>query len=124
MVWNNYSGIGLLHIQYSRNKNKSFIVYKLTTFQRDAINNCIWIKVLYETEWTLYNSLYFSNDIIGVYNTLYVSPGNFLSIEFENSLNTLEIKQGLYFSFLNQFDLGIENEEVIAGIKYIVKTNN
>ena len=124
MVWNSYSGIGLRHIQYSRNKNKSFIVYKLTTFQRDAINNCIWIKVLYETEWTLYNSLYFSNDIIGVYNTLYVSPGNFLSIEFENSLNTLEIKQGLYFSFLNQFDLGIENEEVIAGIKYIVKTNN
>ena len=124
MVWNSYSGIGLQHIQCSRNKNKSFIVYKLTTFQRDAINNCIWIKVLYETEWTLYNSLYFSNDTVGVYNPLDVSPENLLRIEFENSLDTLEIKQGLYFSFLNQFELGIENEEVIAGIKYMIKTNN
>ena len=124
MVWNSYSGIWLWHIQCSRNKNKSFIVYKLTTFQRDTINNYIWIKVPYETEWTLYNSLYFSNDTVGVYNPLDVSPGNLLRIEFENSLDTLEIKQGLYFSFLNQFELGIENEEVIAGIKYMIKTNN
>ena len=45
-----------------------------------------------------------------------------LRIEFENPLDALTIEQGLCFSFLNQFELGIENEEVIKGIKYIAKT--
>ena len=44
-----------------------------------------------------------------------------LRIEFENPLDALTIKCGLCFSFLNQFELGIENEEVIAGIKHIAK---
>ena len=124
MVWNSYSGIGLWHIQCSRNKNKSFIVYKLTTFQRDTINNCIWIKVPYETEWTLYNSLYFSNGVIGVYDPSNIFYGDLLRIEFKDPLDILTIECGLCFSFLNQFELGIENEEVIAGIKYMIKTNN
>ena len=45
-----------------------------------------------------------------------------LRIEFENPLDVLTIKCGLCFSFLNQFELGIENEEIIKGIKYIAKT--
>ena len=45
-----------------------------------------------------------------------------LRIEFENPLAALTIERGLCFSFLNQFELGIENEEVIKGIKYIAKT--
>lgn len=125
MIWNNDDLYFVQwYVQCQRNKDKRFVVYKLTNFQRDAINNCIWIKVPYETEWTLYNSLYFSNDIIGVYNPLDISFEDLLRIEFENSLDTLEIKQGLCFSFLNQFELGIENEEVIAGIKRMAKTNN
>lgn len=125
MIWNNDDLYFVQwYVQCQRNKDKRFVVYKLTNFQRDEINNCIWIKVPYETEWTLYNSLYFSNDIVGVYNPLDISFEDLLRIEFENSLDTLEIKQGLCFSFLNQFDLGIENEEIIAGIKRMAKTNN
>ena len=45
-----------------------------------------------------------------------------LRIEFEDSLDALTIDRGLCFSFLNQFELGIENEEIITGIKYIAKT--
>ena len=44
-----------------------------------------------------------------------------LRIEFENPLDALTIEHGLCFSFLNQFELGIENEEVIKGIKHIAK---
>lgn len=44
-----------------------------------------------------------------------------LRIEFENPLDALTIECGLCFSFLNQFELGIENEEVITGIKHIAK---
>ena len=44
-----------------------------------------------------------------------------LRIEFEDPLDALTIECGLCFSFLNQFELGIENEEVITGIKYITK---
>ena len=68
--------------------------------------------------------MYFSNGIIGVYTPSNIFYNSLLCVEFENSLDTLEIKQGLYFSFLNQFDLGIENEEVIAEIKRMAKTNN
>ena len=44
-----------------------------------------------------------------------------LRIEFEDPLDALTMEYGLCFSFLNQFDFGIENEEVIAGIKKIAK---
>ena len=44
-----------------------------------------------------------------------------LRIEFENPLDALTIECGLCFSFLNQFELGMENEEVIAGIEKIAK---
>ena len=44
-----------------------------------------------------------------------------LRIEFENPLDALTIECGLCFSFLNQFELGIENNEVIDGIKKIAK---
>ena len=44
-----------------------------------------------------------------------------LRIEFEDSLDALTIDRGLCFSFLNQFELGIENNEVIDGIKKIAK---
>ena len=44
-----------------------------------------------------------------------------LRIEFEDPLDALTMECGLCFSFLNQFDFGIENEEVIAGIKKIAK---
>ena len=44
-----------------------------------------------------------------------------LRIEFENPLDALTIERGLCFSFLNQFEFGIENEEVIAGIEKIAK---
>ena len=44
-----------------------------------------------------------------------------LRIEFEDPLDALTIERGLCFSFLNQFDFGIENEEIIAGIKKIAK---
>lgn len=108
-------------IQCPRDTTKWFPVYKLTNFQRDTKNCCIWINKSYDKEWHQYNSLYFSNGIIGVYKPSDIFYNNLLCIEFENFLDTLKIKQGLYFSFLNQFDLGIENEEVIAEIEKIAK---
>lgn len=65
--------------------------------------------------------MYFSNGVIGIYDPSDISYGDLLRIEFEDPLDTLTIECGLCFSFLNQFDLGIENEEVIAGIKKIAK---
>ena len=85
------------------------------------MDSCIWIRTPNEIEWTWYNSLYFSNGVIGVYNPSDIQFCNLLRIEFKDPLDTLEIKQGLCFSFLNQFDFGIENEEVIAGIEKIAK---
>ena len=123
MIWT-FNDLDIWYIQCSRNENKSFPVYKLSNFQRDTNNCCIWISISYNKEWYQYNSLYFSNEIIGVYNPSNIFYNSLLYVEFENSLDTLEIKQGLYFSFLNQFDLGIENEEVIAEIKRMAKTNN
>lgn len=120
MVWT-FDDLDIWYIQCSRNENKSFPVYKLTNFQRDTKNCCIWINKSYDKEWHQYNSLYFSNGIVGVYKPSDIFYNNLLCIEFENFLDTLEIKQGLCFLFLNQFDLGIENEEVIAGIKKIAK---
>ena len=110
---------GVWYIQCPRNENKSFVVYELTTFQRDIMDNCIWIKTPYESDWTQYNSLYFSNGVVGIYDPSDVSYSDLLRIEFEDPLDTLTIKRGLCFSFLNQFELGIENEEVIAGIKSV-----
>lgn len=120
MIWT-FNDLDIWYIQCSKNENKSFLVYKLTNFQRDTKNCCIWINRSHDKERHQYNSLYFSNGIIGVYDPSNIFYDSLLRIEFENSLDTLEIKQGLYFSFLNQFDLGIENEEVIAGIKKIAK---
>ena len=125
MDWNNnIANLEQYYIQCSRDETKEFTVYKLIKFQRDITNCCIWIETPDAIEWCQYNSLYFSNGIIGVYKPSDIFYNNLLCIEFEDSLDTLEIKQGLYFSFLNQFDLGIENEEVIAEIKRIAKTNN
>ena len=122
MIWT-FNDLDIQYIQCPRNK-KSFPVYKLTNFQRDTKNCCIWINRSYDKEWYQYNSLYFSNGIIGIYTPSNIFYDSLLCVEFENPLDTLEIKQGLYFSFLNQFDLGIENEEVIAGIKCMIKINN
>lgn len=119
MVWDRGRDYQSWYIQCPRNENNLFIVYELTTFQRDAMDNCIWIKVPYDIEWTQYNSLYFSNGVIGVYDPSNVIYGDLLRIEFEDSLDALTIERGLLFSFLNQFELGIENEEVISAIKYI-----
>ena len=44
-----------------------------------------------------------------------------LRIEFEDSLDALTIDRGLCFSFLNQFELGIENKEIITGVKHIAE---
>ena len=44
-----------------------------------------------------------------------------LRIEFENPLDALTIERGLCFSFLNQFELGIENKEIITGVKHIAE---
>ena len=85
------------------------------------MNSCIWIRTPNEKEWAQYNSLYFSNGVIGVYNPSDILPGGILRIEFEDPLDVLTIECGLYFSFLNQFELGMENEEVIAGIEKIAK---
>lgn len=120
MVWT-FDDLDIWYIQCSRNENKSFPVYKLNNFQRDTNNCCIWISISYNKEWYQYNSLYFSNGIIGVYDPSNIFYGDLLRIEFEDPLDVLTIECGLCFSFLNQFDLGIENEEVIAGIKKIAK---
>ena len=122
MVWNN-NIIDLEHwyVQCPRDWTKGFIVYILRKFHSDAMYSCIWIRVPYEREWIQYKSLYFSNGVIGVYDPSNAQYGNMLRIEFEDPLEVLKIECGLCFSFLNQFDLGIENEEVIAGIEKVAK---
>ena len=85
------------------------------------MDSCIWIRISNDREWIQYNSLYFSNGVIGIYDPSNVQCGGMLRIEFEDPLDALTIECGLCFSFLNQFELGIENEEVITGIKHIAK---
>ena len=65
--------------------------------------------------------MYFSNGVIGIYDPSNVEYDSMLRIEFENPLDALTIERGLCFSFLNQFELGIENKEIIAGIKHIAE---
>ena len=123
MGWNsNNPSVIQWYTQCSRDETKWFTVYELAAFQRDAIDCCIWIKPLDIIRWQAYNSLYFSNGVIGIYDPSNVEYDSMLRIEFENPLDALTIEHGLCFSFLNQFELGIENEEVIKGIKYIAKT--
>ena len=122
MIWtSNDPSFGQWYVQCQRNENRSFVVYELNEFQRDAMDSCIWIRVLNDGEWTQYNSLYFSNGVIGVYDPSNAQYGGMLRVEFEDPLDALTIECGLCFSFLNQFELGIENEEVIAGIEHIAK---
>ena len=122
MIWtSNDPSFGKWYVQCQRNETKSFVVYELKEFQRVAMDSCIWIRTPNEIEWTRYNSLYFSNGVIGIYDPSNVEYDSMLRIEFENSLDALTIERGLCFSFLNQFELGIENEEVIAGIEKIAK---
>ena len=122
MIWtSNNPSVIQWYTQCSRDETKWFTVYELAAFQRDAIDCCIWIKPLDIIRWQAYNSLYFSNGVIGVYNPSDILPGSMLRIEFEDPLDALTIECGLCFSFLNQFDFGIENEEIIAGIKKIAK---
>ena len=109
------------YIQHPRDVTKWFTVYELRTFQEDAMNYCIWIGPVDVIEWWQHNSLYFSNGVIDVYDPSNVYYDSLIRIEFENFFDALTIKPGLCFSFLNQFELGIENEEVIKGIKYIAK---
>ena len=123
MGWNSNNPSGIQwYTQCSRDETKWFTVYELAAFQRDAIDCCIWIKPLDVIRWQAYNSLYFSNGVIGIYDPSNVEYDSMLRIEFENPLDALTIERGLCFSFLNQFEFGIENEEVIKGIKYIAKT--
>ena len=122
MDWNsNNPSVWQWYTQCPRDKTKWFTVYELAAFQRDVIDCCIWIKPPDIIRWQAYNSLYFSNGVIGVYDPSNVEYDSMLRIEFENPLDVLTIERGLYFSFLNQFELGMENEEVIAGIKKIAK---
>ena len=122
MIWtSNDPSFGKWYVQCQRNETKSFVVYELKEFQRVAMDSCIWIRTPDEIEWTRYNSLYFSNGVIGIYDPSNVEYNSMLRIEFEDSLDALTIDRGLCFSFLNQFDFGIENEEVIAGIEKIAK---
>ena len=122
MDWNNITSLKPWYVPYSKDKTKGFIVYELTVFQKDIIGGYIWIRPIDAIEWCQYNSLYFSNGIIGIYDPSNVEYNSMLRIEFEDPLDALTIECGLCFSFLNQFELGIENEEVITGIKYIAKT--
>ena len=122
MGWNsNNPSVIQWYTQCSRDETKWFTVYELAAFQRDAIDCCIWIKPLDIIRWQAYNSLYFSNGVIGIYDPSNVEYDSMLRIEFENPLDALTIERGLCFSFLNQFEFGIENEEVIAGIEKIAK---
>lgn len=121
MDWNNITSLKEYYIQCSRDETKWFVVYELVAFQRDAIDCCIWIKPSDIIRWWVYNSLYFSNGVIGIYDPSNVEYDSILRIEFEDPLDALTIECGLCFSFLNQFELGIENEEVITGIKHIAK---
>ena len=110
------------YIQHPRDVTKWFTVYELWTFQKDVMDCCIWIGPVDAIEWCQHNSLYFSNGVIGVYDPSNVYCDILIRIEFENLFDASTIEPGLCFSFLNQFELGIENEEVIDGIKYIAKT--
>ena len=122
MDWNsNNPSVRQWYAQCPRDKTKWFTVYELINFQRYAMDCCIWIRIQSEKEWIQYNSLYFSNGVIGIYDPSNAEYDSMLRIEFENPLDALTIECGLCFSFLNQFELGIENEEVITGIKYITK---
>ena len=122
MGWNsNNPSVIQWYTQCSRDETKWFTVYELAAFQRDAIDCCIWIKPLDIIRWRAYNSLYFSNGVIGIYDPSNVEYDSMLRIEFEDSLDALTIDRGLCFSFLNQFELGIENEEIISGIEKIAK---
>ena len=122
MGWNsNNPSVIQWYTQCSRDETKWFTVYELASFQRDAIDCCIWIKPLDIIRWQAYNSLYFSNGVIGIYDPSNVEYDSMLRIEFEDSLDALTIERGLCFSFLNQFKLGMENEDVIAGIETISK---
>ena len=119
---NNITNLEQWYIQCPRDKTKLLTVYELVAFQRVAMDSCIWIRTPNEIEWARYNSLYFSNGVIGVYDPSDILPGGILRIEFEDPLNALTIERGLCFSFLNQFELGIENNEVIDVIKHVAKT--
>ena len=122
MGWNsNITSLKEYYIQCSRDETKEFTVYKLIKFQRDIMNCCIWIETPDAIEWCQYNSLYFSNGVIGVYNPSDILPGSMLRIEFEDPLDALTMECGLCFSFLNQFELGIENKEIITGVKHIAE---
>ena len=44
------SNFGQWYVRCQRDKTKSFVVYELRKFQRDAMDNCIWIKTPYELE--------------------------------------------------------------------------
>lgn len=122
MIWtSNDPSFGKWYVQCQRNETKSFVVYELKKFQRIVMDSCIWIRTPNEIEWTRYNSLYFSNGVIGVYDPSNVYYDSLIRIEFENPGDASTIEIGLCFSFLNQFELGIENEEVIAGIEKIAK---
>ena len=59
--------------------------------------------------------------MIGIYDPSNVYYNSLIRIEFEDPLDALTIECGLYFSFLNQFELGIENKEIIAGVKHIAE---
>ena len=121
MDWSNTTNLKEYYVQCPRDETNWFVVYELVAFQRDVKNCCIWIKPQDIIRWRAYNSLYFSNGVIGIYDSSNAQYGDMLRIEFEDSLDILTIERGLCFSFLNQFELGIENEEVITGIKYITK---
>lgn len=108
-------------MQCPRNEIDWITVYELEWFQRDVIDRYIWIRPTDAIEWYQHNSLYFSNGVIGVYDPSNVYYDSLIRIEFENPGDASTIKSGLCFSFLNQFELGIENNEVIDGIKYIAE---
>lgn len=119
---NNITNLKQWYIQCPRDKTKLLTVYELVAFQRDAMNCCIWIKPSDIIRWWAYNSLYFSNGVIGIYDPSNAWYGSMLRVEFEDPLDALTIECGLCFSFLNQFELGIENNEVIDVIKHVAKT--
>ena len=121
MDLNNMTNLKECYIQCPRDETKWFVVYELVVFQRDEIDSCIWVKPLDAMRWCTHNSLYFSNGVIGIYDPSSVYYGAIIRIEFEDPLDALTIEPGLCFSFLNQFELGIENKEIITGIKHIAK---
>ena len=118
---NNIASLKEWYIQCPRDETKWFTVYELVAFQKDTIDCCIWIRPSDIIRWWAYNSLYFSNGVIGVYNPSNAQYGDMLRVEFENPWDASTIESGLCFSFLNQFELGIENNEVIERNKKIAK---